>query len=165
MGGARKVEMKRLRTTFESAGMNSVRTYINSGNVIFDPPAGQAPLRCTLEDAIEAEFGFRVMVLLRDAQNIGRIVARLPDGWTNDREAKCDVLFLAEEVDFPAILEGLTVRADVDEVVYVPGALLWHVSRPLVTRSGMMKLVGTDLYANMTVRNCNTVRKLDGLMR
>jgi hypothetical protein len=28
----------------------------------------------------------------------------------------------------------------------------------------MMKLVGTDLYAGMTIRNCNTVRKLDAMV-
>jgi uncharacterized protein (DUF1697 family) len=33
-----------------------------------------------------------------------------------------------------------------------------------VTRSGMIKLIGTDLYKGMTIRNCNTVRKLAELM-
>lgn len=35
VGGKNKVDMKQLMAAFEDAGMTSVRTYINSGNVIF----------------------------------------------------------------------------------------------------------------------------------
>ncbi|MEA5076670.1 MAG: DUF1697 domain-containing protein, partial [Coriobacteriia bacterium] len=35
VGGANKVKMAELRRAFESAGMVDVRTYINSGNVVF----------------------------------------------------------------------------------------------------------------------------------
>ena len=80
VGGNRKVDMKRLKVTFESCGFADVRTYINSGNVVFcsdstDPRA----LVETLEAAIESEFGFPVKVLLRDAESIRAIVEALPD--------------------------------------------------------------------------------------
>ena len=35
VGGKNKMEMARLKATFEAAGMKDVTTYINSGNVIF----------------------------------------------------------------------------------------------------------------------------------
>jgi len=166
VGGNRKVEMRLLKATFERAGMDDVRTYINSGNVLFSSDSPE-PTRLTeaLEAAIEADFGFPVKVILRDAPSIQATVSALPDTWANDETAKCDVMFLGDDVDTPDVLEQLTIKPQLDDVIYVPGAILWRVERSAVTRSGMMKLVGTELYAQMTVRNCNTLRKLAALMR
>jgi uncharacterized protein (DUF1697 family) len=166
VGGNRKVDMKQLRETFERLGMDQVQTYINSGNVIFSAKPADAPdLKRALERAIKADFGFAVKVLLRDATDIAALLEALPDTWANDDAAKCDVIFLGEDVDAPEVLEQLVIKPDIDDVRYIPGAVLWRVERPNVTRSGLMKLVGTDLYAQSTVRNCNTVRKLAELMQ
>ena len=166
VGGNRKVDMKALKIAFERAGMSDVRTYINSGNVIFRADAAEpAALVRILESEIETTFGFPVKVLVREAGNIRAVVEELPETWSNGPEAKCDVMFLSEEIDSPDILARLTIKPAIDDVRYVPGAILWRVSRSDATRSGMMKLIGTNLYANMTIRNCNTVRRLDDLMR
>ncbi len=165
VGGNRKVDMKLLKATFERIGLRDVRTYINSGNVIFASDTGDpASLAREIEAAIEADFGFPVTVLIRDREQISRVAETLPADWVNDDSAKCDVMFLGQAIDSPEVLDRLTIKPEIDDVIYTPGVLLWRVERPKVTRSGMMKIVGTDLYANMTVRNCNTLRKLDALM-
>ena len=165
VGGKNKVEMGRLRGVFEQQGLQDVRTYINTGNVIFgsDTDTGQG-LASRLERAIAAEFGLELKVLLRGLESMLEVGRTLPDDWTNDSETKTDVMFLWEEVDDPSVLERLTIREGVDDVIYVPGAVLWRVDRAQYTRSGMNKIVGTKLYKAMTVRNCNTVRKLIELM-
>lgn len=165
VGGKRKVDMRRLKDVFERVGVNDVSTYINSGNVIFssesvDPRA----LSAQLERAIETDFGFSVKVMLRDAAAMQALVDALGE-LANDATTKCDVMLLSPEIGSPQILEQLTVKPDIDHVRYVPGAVLWHCDRDKVTRSGMVRVVGTPLYAHMTVRNCNTIRKLAGLMR
>ncbi|NTU72071.1 MAG: DUF1697 domain-containing protein [Coriobacteriia bacterium] len=166
VGGNRKVEMKRLKTVCEALGLTDVRTYINSGNVVFrsgsTPPA---PLVATLEAAILEEFGFPVKVIVRDAQTICSLVHELPATWVNDSTMKCDVMFLDDEVDDPGILDRLIIKPVIDDVKYADGAVLWRVDRPNVTRSGMLKLIGTELYSHMTVRNCNTVRKVHVIMQ
>jgi uncharacterized protein (DUF1697 family) len=166
VGGNRKVEMKRLRSTFEHAGMQDVQTHINSGNVIFSSESDDTDqLRISLERAIADDFGFSVKVQLRDRENINRLVAELPDHWANDDVAKCDVIFLGPDADNPGVLDTVILKPDIDDVRYVPGALLWRVERVHATRSGLLKLVGTDLYAESTVRNCNTLRKVAALMQ
>ena len=60
VGGKNKVEMARLKTLFESIGCGDVRTYINSGNVIFTSNRVAARLRTSIEKAIAKEFGFHV---------------------------------------------------------------------------------------------------------
>lgn len=165
VGGNNKVEMKRLQEVLVQSGIQSVKTYINSGNVIFkDEKRSPDELANLLESVIEKEFGFSVKVLLRDIENIRNLVKTLPPEWKNDTSMKCDVMFLWDSFDNKEILNSLSVKPEIDDVIYVPGAILWRVDRVNVTRSGMMKLVGTDIYKHMTIRNCNTARKLLDLM-
>jgi len=49
-------------------------------------------------------------------------------------------------------------------VKYLPGAVLWNVEGKNYSKSGMLKLMGTELYKNMTIRNVNTVRKIHQIM-
>ena len=166
VGGNRKVEMQRLAATFERAGMMTVSTYINSGNVIFQSEHIDIDqLAKMIERAIESEFGFHVDVLLRDLDNIKAVIEALPHTWNNDKTSKCDVMYLWKDVDNRDVLNSLTVRPDIDEVKYVGGALLWRINREHASISGMKKLAGTALYKNMTIRNCNTTRKLHELMQ
>jgi uncharacterized protein (DUF1697 family) len=165
VGGNNIVPMARLKAVFEKAGMKRVKTYINSGNVIFaDDRRKPATIVTVLEEAIEKAFKLPIKVLIRDLPAIKSVAKALPEEWTNDGAMKCDVMFLWEGFDRKSILKELTIKTGIDEVVYVRGAILWRVDRPKLTRSGMLKIVGTDLYRGMTVRNCNTVRKLAELM-
>ena len=165
VGGKNKVEMKRLKAAFEEAGMTSVRTYINSGNVIFSSPIrARARLVDLLENIIAQRFGFKVDLLVRDIKSMRGVVGAIPSDWTNDKTMKCDVMFLWDEVNRPSILKQLHFKPEMEDVRFASGALIWRVDRENVTRSGMMKLVGTPLYKRMTIRNCNTTRKLLQLM-
>ncbi|HVF53713.1 MAG TPA: DUF1697 domain-containing protein [Actinomycetota bacterium] len=165
VGGKNKVDMKQLKAAFEDVGMTSVRTYINSGNVIFSSTVrSRTRLAEALEGVIEKTFGFKVAVLVRDLKSMKAVVKALPKTWVNDATMKCDVMFLWDDVAKASVVEELTIKPDIEDVKYVSGALLWRVDKKNVTRSGLMKLAGTPLYKRMTIRNCNTTRKLLELM-
>lgn len=165
VGGKNRVDMKQLKTAFEDAGMESVRTYINSGNVIFfSPSRSRARLTEVLEDAIARTFGFRVGVLVRDLKSMRAVVKALPLTWVNDGNMKCDVMFLWDDVARASVVKELPIKPEIEELKYVAGALIWRVDRKSVTRSGQMNLARTPLYKRMTIRNCNTTRKLLELM-
>jgi uncharacterized protein (DUF1697 family) len=161
VGGNRTVSMKKLGTVFEAAGMTDVRTYINSGNVVFSSRL-RSPNRIAppLEKAIAGEFGFAVDVLVLGEPKLRSVVEAIPAKWTNDQAMRCDVLFLWDDVDRRSILDELPVREGIDTVLYTPGAVIWQLARKDINRSRMAKLVGTPLYKRMTIRNCNTARKL-----
>jgi uncharacterized protein (DUF1697 family) len=117
-----------------------------------------------LQNAIQEDFGFFVRVLLFDRDEVEKIAKTLPDEWLNDETMKTDVMFLSAEIDNESVVSQLHVREEIDEIKYVQGAILWRVLRKNITRSGMLKLVGTKLYKEMTIRNCNSLRKLFALM-
>lgn len=164
VGGNHKVPMNELRELFEAQGFKNVRTYINSGNVIFESDA--APDVNLLKKAMKDAFGFEIPALLVSGPNLLRIAAAAPEAWQNNRtEHKSDVVFLFPEVDSPAILETLGYRPEFETLLYVPGAVLSHLDRKYQTRSSLLRVPGTLLYKNITIRNINTLRKLADLLR
>jgi len=77
--GGRKVPMADLRAVFEELGYTDVRTYIQSGNVVFDAKGGTPPrIRSLIESELKSEFGMEITVLLRTPAELGKIVKRNP---------------------------------------------------------------------------------------
>jgi uncharacterized protein (DUF1697 family) len=164
VGGKTRVEMFRLKKTFESLGCHEVRTYINSGNVIFKDTRSADKLVPLIEKAIANEFALDMPVLLRSRENVQRLVEEIPAAWQNDSLQKTDVMFLWREIDSSSILDKIVINPELENVLYVDGALVWNIARENVTRGNGIKLIKTDLYRHMTIRNINTVRKLAELM-
>lgn len=88
-----------------------LKTYINSGNVIFKTmPNSQTKLAAMIEKTIQENFGFTVKVLVRDFKNIQSIAKVMPESWKNDQTMKCDVMFLWEEINDPNIVKKLAIK-------------------------------------------------------
>jgi uncharacterized protein (DUF1697 family) len=165
VGGKNKVEMKQLKAAFEAAGMESVRTYINSGNVVFSSSIrSKARLAKLLEEAIAKRFRFKIEVVVRDRKTMKALVNAIPNQWTDDTTMRCYVMFLWDDVNRPSVLKQFQIKPEIDDVRYESGAIVWRVDRKKLTKSGMMRLTGAPLYKQMTIRNVNTTRKLLELM-
>lgn len=154
------MNMQQLVEVVRGAGFRDVSTYINSGNLFFTDHRAAKQIRPQLETLVKTEFGLTLKILLRDKPNIDQLAAALPETWQNNEKTKCDILFLDDKYDSPQVLNQLDIQPNIDEVHYVQGALLWKIMRHRIAKSGQMKLPKTDVYAHMTVRNCNTLRKL-----
>jgi uncharacterized protein (DUF1697 family) len=166
VGGHRKVEMSKLKTVFEKSGFTDVKTYINSGNVIFATTlTDKTNLVSKIEKSIQNEFGFEVAILLRNLPEMKKLVGSIPEKWINDKQIKCDVMFLWPAVDSRKILKELDYDPKIEDVKYFQGAVVWRIDRKLAPKSKMFKLAGGKLHKQMTTRNPNTVRKLYQLMK
>jgi uncharacterized protein (DUF1697 family) len=164
VGGKSAVDMAALKATFERLGFGAVRTYINSGNVVFTASGGRpTTLAKRIEAAITADFGLDVAVLVFTAGELTVVADTVPATWVNDATMKCDVFFLWPDVDRPAIVDDVPKNPAIEDLLYVPGALVRRIDKQNATRSPMHRVLGTDLYRRMTVRNINTVRKLRDL--
>lgn len=79
VGGHNRMKMDELRAVCGSIGLSDVRTYIQSGNVIFEASGtDEAALRSDLHDAIEDEFGYDVTVMARTLEEFEAVVANAP---------------------------------------------------------------------------------------
>ncbi len=166
VGGKNKIDMKQLKETFVRVGMESVSTYINSGNVVFtDTKNSKTEIAYFVEKAIFEDFNLHIKTLVRSINDFDEMMKVIPESWKNDETMKCDVLFLWEEIDRDTLLAELKIKQLIDTVIYVPGAILWSVDKKNITKSSMQKLVGTTIYKHMTIRNINTTRKIYEIMK
>lgn len=161
VGGKNAVPMKRLAEIFELLSFTGVRTYIQSGNVVFDTKKESVTTLATrIESAIERTMGFPVRTVVFTRSQFLHIAGAVPQNWKNDHEDTAYVLFLWKKYDSKRVLDELEITEGIDTVLYVKGAVLWYFKKKQYARSGMHKILGTPFYAHCTSRNVNTVRKL-----
>lgn len=68
VGGKRKLPMSQLKELFQNLGYSEVKTYIQSGNVIFTAEAEEKEIEKAVENAIFEAFNFEVPVICRSAE-------------------------------------------------------------------------------------------------
>ncbi|HWH92644.1 MAG TPA: DUF1697 domain-containing protein [Baekduia sp.] len=156
VGGSKKVAMAALREVFSDLGHSDVKTYVNSGNVVFSGPTTSAK---KLEAAIEAAFGFDVAVVVRTRGEIADVVAANPLREVAADPSRYLVLFSGGGKIDPARAADVETGAGEQLAIRGAEAYLWlpdgiHAS-PLA-RAMNEKRLGVTL----TGRNWRTVEKL-----
>ncbi|WP_448206665.1 DUF1697 domain-containing protein [Azospirillum sp. sgz302134] len=151
VGGTGKLPMQDLKGICEQAGFADVRTYIASGNVVFESILSESEVKVSLESRLAAYAGKPVGVLVRSAAEMAAV--RDGNPFPNGAPNSVVAIFLDEPPSADALdrLSGL-----VDEEVRL-GVREIYVHYP----SGMARtrLVIPAARAG-TARNMNTVAKL-----
>src|SRR5579864_7103196 len=138
VGGKSIVSMAAIKEALVNLGLRDVRTYINSGNVIFTTRISDTrKLAATVESALEDRTGLPIKVLVMDHKDLSRVVDAIPSGWVDDKTMRTYVLLLWKELDDRGILDRLPNKSGVDELRYTPGAVVWRVDRENVGKSYM----------------------------
>jgi uncharacterized protein (DUF1697 family) len=98
IGPHKRMKMEKLRASCEGLGFEGVKTYIQSGNVIFKAPKlSPAALSKKFGDCIVKDFGFSCEVILRSREEMKAIVGRNP--FTKEpgiEPSKLHVVFLSQ---------------------------------------------------------------------
>ncbi|WP_111564461.1 DUF1697 domain-containing protein [Rhizobium sp.] len=151
VGGTGKLAMTELKAICETLGFTDVKTYIQSGNVLFRADANETDVARALDDALGELLGKKPGVMVRSRREMGAIVAKAP--FPDAKPSFLLVSFLPENAPKNAL--DRMVAPDGEEAV-VDGREI-YVHYPI--GSGKSKLKLPALNAG-TSRNINTVRKL-----
>jgi uncharacterized protein (DUF1697 family) len=168
VGGNHRVPKAELQAALEDLGFHDVVIYINSGNAVFT--SDYEPSASDVQAALEAHFGFSIPTLVLSGEKIRAIAAAIPPSWTNDAPKpdksgqKSDVLYLFDDINTPDIIEKLRHKPEIETMMYVDGAVLANVSRINQSKYSLLRVIGTPLYQQMTVRNITTAKKLAELV-
>jgi uncharacterized protein (DUF1697 family) len=156
--GRRRLSMADLRAVVEDLGHTDVETYLQSGNVVFNPH-GKGDLGTAITKALKDAVGMDVPVLTRTGAQMKRIVAANP--YAREDPTKVVVVFLetaadaapAKQLDLAAFEpEGLTVKGT-EIYLDLPGG---QARSKLLEALGKKKVFGTA----STSRNWRTVQAL-----
>ena len=166
VGGKNIVRMSALKTSFEKMGFQEVTTYINSGNILFETGERDArKLEINIERMLAREYKLGCKVVVRSFAEMAQLIEKLPKNWNGDKQWKYNVIFLRHTIDSEKVLDVLGAKADIEQVVYRPGTLLWSAQIKHLSRTTMLKLSSQKIFQEMTVRNTNTTKKLYELMK
>jgi uncharacterized protein (DUF1697 family) len=163
LGSRNKIGMPALTTLFEGLGHTDVKTYVQSGNVVFSSSQRSAALERGIHKAIQDELGLDIAVMVRTAAELATLVGGNPYLDRQDDPLKLHVTFLAAEpaptrVDKLAVPDGETAEftlAGRDVYLHCPDGY------------GRTKLSNAFLERKLdvagTTRNWKTVRALHEL--
>jgi uncharacterized protein (DUF1697 family) len=99
--GKNQMRMEELRLLYESLGFGDVRSYVQSGNVVFEhDDTDISKLRELIERSISKHFGFEAPVFVRTRDELRTVVENNP--LTGKDETKLHVIFLSNApANFP----------------------------------------------------------------
>jgi len=152
VGGNNILPMTELKSLCEEAGFKNVRTYIQSGNVIFESKISEEKVVSKLENALKKRLQSPVSVMVRTVQELEIVLANNPFRQANP--AQVGVLFLGQKAD-KNHLEGFS-KGGPEEIILGEREVYIHFAIGM----GKSKLKFPKEAKNGTVRNINTVRKL-----
>jgi uncharacterized protein (DUF1697 family) len=152
VGGTGMLPMEELRSLCVELGLEKVRTYIQSGNVVFESEMEERILGAQLEQALSAKIGRPVGVLIRTAAELRATLDANP--FPSAKPAEVGVVFLHEPAP-SQLLTGLAIPGQ-EQVRPIGREIFVHYPDGM----GRSKLKLPSEVANGTTRNLNTVAKL-----
>ncbi|HYO48027.1 MAG TPA: DUF1697 domain-containing protein [Gemmatimonadota bacterium] len=164
--GNRRLPMKDLAAMFEEAGCWDVRTYIQSGNVVFE--AGKALARripCLIEESISERFGFGVPIVIRTVDEIDGVVKGNPFLKSGADPKTLHVGFLRDRASKSRVAALDPDRSPPDEFVVRGGEIYLRCPNGVARSKLTTQYFDSRLGTVTTARNWRTVLKLQEMAR
>lgn len=166
VGGKNLIKMTALKASFEELGFEDVRTYIQSGNVLFRATGSSAKLTKEIEGALSKTFNYESRVVVRSLKQMKDIVAHAPTGFGSDPATyRYDVIFLKEPLTAAKAMKSVRTKEGVDQAWAGKGVLYFSRLISKATESYLARIITMPVYQNMTIRNWNTTTKLLNMMQ
>jgi len=166
VGGKRMIKMEALRRDFESAGYQNVRTFIASGNVIFDATETDPDsLARKIEKKLLKAFGHDVTVMVLTLSELQRAVKSNPfKNIKASKEVMLFVSFLSAEPDKKLKLPRQSVAESVDVIALKGRAAFLVAHHKKDGRFGFPNnFLEKEFNVAATTRNWTTVCKVAAL--
>ena len=168
VGGNNKVVMSELREQIAAAGFANVRTYINSGNLLFEAEdqASREDVAQTVEDILARHYDFPIRLALLTAQDYLAQLDELPDWWHGE-VARRDALFYTRGLDRDHVRERIEAMELGDEAVHFgEHAVFWGKfdEKSFLKTAYHKRLLREEFYRQVTIRSGSTVEKIAAML-
>ncbi len=157
--GGHRVTMDSLRAEFGSLGFTRVRTFIASGNVIFEAAARAAPLELRIEAHLAERLGYPVPTFIRMAGTVAKVAALEPFGPIADRDTHL-IAFLRRAPTAAAKKAAEALTNDQDRFEVHGTELHWRIHGGVKDSSVQSSVLTRALGQPWTSRNRKSLRKL-----
>lgn len=170
VGGKNIVKMEDLRKLLLDLGLSGVKTYIQSGNAVFESGLDETALCDAVRDGFARRFGFTSDVLLRSMDELRILIDRLPvteaellAAEAADPNAEHLYVYFLEHPPERAQLDNLCSEcADADRLTAGQRELYLLCYQSI--RKSKLAARASRIFGSATVRNWKTILKLYEMM-
>jgi uncharacterized protein (DUF1697 family) len=168
VGGSKKILMKDLEELYRGLGFADVRTYIQSGNVVFHSAKKnpEKEIAEIIKHEISRKFGFDVPVIIRSLDEMEMTIRNNP--FIKDKAidtSKLHVTFLSDLPDSLAIERIRNVEYPPDKFIISGSDIYLHCPVSYGETKLSNSFFEKNLKVTATTRNWNTVNKLAEIAR
>lgn len=158
--GGRQMKMSELAEALSELGLQSVSTFIASGNVVFAADdRDTSAVRAIIEDGLEAKFGFRAEIFLRsraDLQAIADDVAAQRD----ESDVAINIAFIDESAREGTEQAFAPYQGEIERFVAYDRHVIWLAKVKMSETPFFSKGMNKKSLPVMTIRNYNTIERM-----
>lgn len=160
VGGNNKLPMQALRSLLEALGLENVKSYIQSGNVVFQSERiDRAALSQEISAAIEKDHGFAPAILLLEQAELDAAMAANPFPQAVDEPKSLHLFFLEPAPKDPDLTALDELKKDTEDFALIDKVFYLHAPEG-IGRSKLAERFGRGWKIDITARNWRTVCKL-----
>ena len=164
VGGKNKIKMETLRERCAALGFQNVKTYINSGNVIFETAeTDDKKLAEKIERAIEIEFLLNIKVIVRSVSEIEETIKNNPFAGEFENDKDLHVFFLDETLPEEKCQLLLANNSENERFAVRNREIFCHLRGDFSESLIGKDYIGKRLKVSATARNWRTVNKITEL--
>jgi uncharacterized protein (DUF1697 family) len=163
VSGQKLIKMTDLTKIFTDAGFNNIKTFIQSGNIVFDARVKDAnAVEEKLEKVLAKSLGYPVEAFVKSAEELRQMVDMQPfAGFDDDSDVKKYVTFTRQKLPASVKIPLLSPTGDV-ELFRIAGNTIFSLAHPAKDgRYGFPNgFIEKIFRIPATTRNWNTVCKM-----
>ncbi len=162
ISGKNKISMAELKTLFEELGFGNVKTYINSGNVIFKSNIDNiAKLINKIELGILDRFNLNIPVTVISEDELSLALNNTPDWWAGENDYLYHIVFLIPPITVEEVYNATSdLKVEYEKRNYHENIIFWSAKSDVFTKTRFSKIASSSVNNNVTIRTMNTVNKL-----
>jgi uncharacterized protein (DUF1697 family) len=158
VGGNKILKMDALRALCEGCGLSGVKTYLQSGNVVFRSSADRDVIGKKIEAGIRKSTGFEAKVILRTAEELREVIEKNPIRGANPKALL--VAFLSGPIDADARAMLSKLRTGSEQLQFGDRELYLYLPDGIAGSKLSNALTEKKLGVNVTARNWTSVNAL-----
>jgi uncharacterized protein (DUF1697 family) len=171
VGSKNRIKMAELKQALEAAGLEKVETYIQSGNLIFESNESEEALRLKIEGTIKQAFGLTISTVIRTSDELTQLIQNclfteqeIKQAEAANTEGESLYIALLQEAPKKEKTENINRYITPEDAYQIRNRDIYLLLKHSIRNS---KLAGAldKLGIPLTVRNWNTIQKLDQLAK
>jgi len=162
VSGKNKIPMSELEIEFEKLALTEVKTYLNSGNVVFSSNEDR-DFSSQLEAMIKDRFALDIPVFVIPKEELKDVLQNAPDWWGNEnKEIYDNLIFIMPPATFTEVFNKIgEPKEEFEKIKSYKKAVFWSFSRKDYQKTNWWSRTASASISNrLTIRTANTVRKI-----